>query len=112
MPEVTQQWKTTAVGTLVLADEGACAVSSLDEVMAFFQQAIAWYRQNGTPTARTELKGWEALSDRVLAVDVEWLALDASGVEKARDASHYLMRVGDDQRLRVHVAMSRRVPKK
>src|SRR5688500_4897969 len=92
---------------LVLADEGSRAVAAREEVEAFFRASIAVYREQGTPVAKPELVRVEAISERLFAVDVDWLGIDADGVEKSREASHYILRFGDDGVPRVHVAMSR-----
>ena len=101
---VAELWDEPA---LVLADQGARAVATRAEVEAFFRGSIEWYRERGTPSAVPTLDRWERISERIAAVDVTWRALDASGVEKDREASHYLMRTGDDGVARVQVAMSR-----
>jgi hypothetical protein len=95
------------VPALVLADQGARAVATRAEVEAFFRASIAWYREQGTPTALPTRERWERISERVAAVDVTWRAIGASGEEKSSESSHYLMRLGDDGVARVQVAMSR-----
>ena len=94
---------------LVLADEGAKGIASRAEVEAFFVQAIAWYREQGTPRAEPELTALTAITDRLVGVDVTWRGLDAAGVERSKEFSHYIMRAGEDGVPRVQVAMSRKV---
>ena len=101
---VAELWDVPA---LVLADQGARSVATRAEVEEFFRGSIEWYRERGTPSAVPTLERWERISERIAAVDVTWRALDSSGVEKSREASHYLMRTGDDGVARVQVAISR-----
>jgi hypothetical protein len=98
---VAELWDMPA---LVLADQGARAVATRAEVQDFFRASIAWYREQGTPSAIPELDRWQRISERVAAVDVTWRGLDASGEEKSRESSHYLMRLCEDGVARVQVA--------
>ena len=95
---------------VVLADEGARGLETHQVVAEFFQAAIRWYRDQGTPIARPVLRHVEWISDRLSAVSVDWLGLDAHHVERSRESSFYIMRVGDDGVPRIHVAMSRLAP--
>jgi hypothetical protein len=92
---------------LVLADQGARQVGSREEVREFFETSIRAYREKGTPTAALEVDGIAWISDRIAAVRVDWLAIDAGGARRGREYSYYLMRIGDDGVARIHVAMSR-----
>jgi hypothetical protein len=102
--EVAGLWE---IPGLVIADAGGKAVAHRDEVESFFEQAILWYRDKGTPTAVAEVTNMMPISDRLVAVDVTWRGLDTEGVEMSRELSHYIMRSGDDGVARVQVAMSR-----
>ena len=95
------------VPALVLADQGAQAVATRDEIAAFFEGQIRWHREQGRPRVAPDRVETSRISERLVAVDVIWRGLDAGGVERSRDASHYLMRIGDDGTPRVQVAMSR-----
>jgi hypothetical protein len=92
---------------LVLADQGARAIATKEEIVAFFAEAIRTYRAKGTPTARPDLMSVDWLTDRLAAVSVEWLALDTDGVVRSRESSCYIVRIGDDGVARIHVAMPR-----
>jgi hypothetical protein len=98
------------VPALVVSDEGAIPVSSAEEIEKFFAQSIEWYRSRGLVAARPEIERFEALTERLAAVDVRWLALDESGSEKGSERSHYILRLGDDEVPRVKVALSRTGP--
>jgi hypothetical protein len=92
---------------LVLADQGARQIDSRDEVSAFFEASIRLYRENGTPTAVPKIEDIAWITDRLAAVRVDWIGVDAGGIAKSRESSFYLMRVGDDRIARIHVAMPR-----
>jgi hypothetical protein len=95
------------IPALVLADQGGKSILERAEVEAFFRQSIAWYRERGMPTVRAELQHWDQISDRIVAVDVRWRGFDPAGVAVSDEVSHYVMRFGDDDVPRIHVAMSR-----
>jgi arylformamidase len=101
---VASYWE---VPGLVLADEGARPVASRAEIEAFFEASIAAYRKQGTPHARPILDRVDAISERVAAVDVRWIGVGEDGGERSIEASHYLMRTGDDGVPRVQAALSR-----
>jgi hypothetical protein len=102
--QVAELWDVPA---LVLADQGARAVDTRAEVEEFFRGSIAWYRERGAPSAVPTLERWERISEHIAWVDVTWRGIDASGVEKSRESSHYVMRTGEDGLARVQVAMAR-----
>lgn len=54
-----------------------------------------------------QLERVEALSATLAAVDVTWLAVDATGSEPSRERSHYLLPLGDDGQPRIRVALTR-----
>ena len=92
---------------LVLSDAGTRAIADAAELEAFFAQAIAWYRSQGTVTTRPEIQSIEPLSDQLAAVDVRWPGFNAAGAEISTETSHYLMQVGSDGQARICVALSR-----
>jgi hypothetical protein len=95
-----------AVPALVLADEGAIPVESRDEIEAFFGQAVAAYRSKGLVETRPEIERIEALSDRLISVDVRWPAFDASGAERASERSRYILRLDDAGEAQIQVALT------
>lgn len=92
---------------VVLADQGARAVDTQEMVAEFFVTAIQAYREQGTATAKPALRDIEWISDGLAAVSVDWLGLDSAEMERSRESSFYIMRVGDDGVARIHVAMTR-----
>ena len=100
---ITDSWEPPA---LVLADEATMPVDEAGEVQAFFSQAVEWYRAQGLMATRPTLGRVQRLGERLTAVDVAWSAVDADGVEKARERSHYILRRGADNRYRIKVALT------
>jgi len=98
-----------AIPALVLADQGAMAVTEAGQVEAFFGQAIEVYRAQGIMTTRPELERVEMLTERLAAVDVRWPSFDASGREQASERSHYIVHLGDDGEMRFRVTLTRTV---
>lgn len=100
---ISECWEPPA---LVLADAATMPVDELGEVQAFFSQAVEWYRSEGLMATRPALAKVQRLGERLVAVDVEWSAVDADGVEKSRERSHYILRRGLDDRYRIKVALT------
>jgi hypothetical protein len=103
LPQVVACWEVPA---FVLADEGAIPVTSGKEVMQFFQGAVQAYRAQGLVATKPTLLRLESLGQRVAAADVRWSALDASGREQTSEQSRYLMRIGDDGKWHIRVAIT------
>jgi ketosteroid isomerase-like protein len=95
-------WDTPA---LVLADDGARAVATLDEVQTFFNAATEHYRSQGLEATTPEVLKTESLSERLAMVEVRWHALDGRGERKSSERSRYLLRAADDGEPRIHVAI-------
>ena len=100
---IADSWEPPALG---LADEASMPVGEIGEVQAFFSQAVEWYRAQGLMATRPTLGGVQRLGERLTAVDVAWSAVDADGVEKSRERSHYILRRGVDDRYRIKVALT------
>jgi hypothetical protein len=58
-------------------------------------------------TTKPELKSVEVLSERLVAVDVHWPAMNEAGLEQSREHSYYILRLGDDRQYRIQVALTR-----
>jgi hypothetical protein len=55
---------------------------------------------------RPEIEQAEALTEGLTSVDVRWHSLDEAGVERASERSHYVLRLGEDGRQRIQVAIT------
>ena len=93
----------------ILSEQKAVAVNSREEVMSFFEQACATYRAQGRTSTIGEIISKEYLTKNIVAVDVRWPSFDDQGKAKAVEMSHYLLRVGDDGKPRIQVALTRSV---
>ena len=89
------------VPALVTADEGSRAVTSLDEVAAFFGGVREQYNREGVAGTRVDVQRVEWHTDRLATVTVHWPHLDGEGREVGRsESSMYLVRVtGDEARI-------------
>jgi hypothetical protein len=94
---------------LVIGADMVQAVSSPNEVEAFFSGAKEQYNTRGISDTRAEIFGLEWIGDRIVVVDVRWPYLDASGNEIGAEASTYTLRRDDSGKLKMHVALMRGV---
>ncbi len=101
---VAEHWE---VPGLVLADQGAIPIATLEEVRSFFASSIDDYRQRGLMSTRPTIEHVELMSDGLASVDVSWAAFDAAGQPQGAERSHYLMHLGRDGKARIQVALSR-----
>lgn len=100
---VAAHWEVPA---LVLGDQESRPVATIDEVKAFFAQAIDAYRATGQMATRPAIERVTELSPGLAAVDVTWASLDAEGRERGWERSHYVMHLGKDGKARIQVATS------
>jgi ketosteroid isomerase-like protein len=102
---VADMWELPA---LVMSDAGTRLVTERAEVVAFFGQAAEQYRSSGITTTRPEHLAVEHLGERISSADVRWVGVDPDGrVTPYRELSTYLLRTGDDGRIRIQVALAR-----
>jgi hypothetical protein len=106
MEKVADSWEIPA---LVLSDQGTTVVKTKEEVMGFFEKAAASYRSQGRTSTIGEIISKEHLTKSIVAVDVRWPSFDDQGKAKAVEMSHYLLRIGDDGKPRIQVALTRSV---
>ncbi len=103
---VADSWEIPA---LVLSDQGTIAVNSKEEVMDYFEKAAVSYRSQGRTSTIGEIISKEYLTKDILAIDVRWPSFDDQGKAMAVEMSHYLLRIGDDDKPRIQVALTRSV---
>jgi hypothetical protein len=104
LPTIVDCW---SVPALVLSDQGAMPVSDPSEVEHFFAQAVQAYHAHGLMSTRPALRRVDALSAKLVAVEVDWPAFDAGGNEQARERSYYIVAEGEDGQPRIRVALTR-----
>jgi ketosteroid isomerase-like protein len=88
------------VPAFVLSDEGAIAVGKPEETEQFFASSMVQYE--GIAEVRATIREMHALSDVVIACEIDWAHLDASGKAVGGEHGHYMLRRGDGG-LRIHV---------
>jgi hypothetical protein len=94
---------------LVVADEGVRLVSTADEVATFFAAAKEQYAAKGIVGTKAEIQRLQWLTERLVAVDVRWPQLDATGATRAAEQSTYTLRRKDDGGFELRVAVTRGV---
>jgi hypothetical protein len=94
------------VPALVLADDGAVAVSDTSQLRSFFAQVIGWYRSRGLLATRPELERAVALTERLTLVEVRWPSFDQAGIQQSSERSHYILRLGNDGQHRIQAAVT------
>ena len=97
------------IPALVLSDQGTTVVNTREEVMGFFEKASASYKSQGRTSTIGEIISKEYLTKNIVALDVRWPSFDVEGKAKAVEMSHYLLRIGDDGKPRIQVALTRSV---
>ena len=101
-PAAAMNWEVPA---LVLYDEGNAQIGQIEQATEFYAQAIPWYNQRGDITLKGELENLKPLTQKLAAVTVRWLGFDSAGRESSVERSYYIVRLGDDGRVRVRVAL-------
>ena len=104
--QIADSWE---LPCLVLSDQGTTMVTTKKELMAFFEKASASYRAQGRTSTIGEIISKENLTKSIVAVDVRWPSFDDHGKAKTVEMSHYLLRIGDDDKPRIQVALTRSV---
>ena len=95
------------VPAYVLSDDGAQAVGSTAEVEELFGGAKEQYNAKGVADTRPEIEDITWLTDKLVSVDVRWPWIADDGHEIGAEHSRYVLRVGNDGELRLHVTMMR-----
>jgi hypothetical protein len=82
-----------AVPALVLSDAGSVPIAARQEIEAAFDGAAERYRAQGLVGLRPTLVASEALSERLLSVDVRWEYLDEQGRSAQQNGYRYVLRL-------------------
>ena len=99
---VAKMWETPA---LILGDEMAMAVSSVDDLEKFFSGAKEQYNEKGITDTRAEIVKLDWPNERIAIVQVRWPYLDAQGSTRGSETSTYTLRRDDSGKLRLSVAV-------
>jgi hypothetical protein len=95
-----------AVPALVLSDAGSVPIAARQEIEAAFDGAAERYRAQGLVGIRPTLLAWEALSERLLCVDVRWEYLDEQGRSAQQDDYRYVLRLENEATLKIQVVIA------
>lgn len=94
-----------AIPALVLSDEGSVPIAARREIEAAFDGAAERYRAQGLVDIRPILVTSEALSERLLSVDVRWEYLDEQGRSAQQNGYRYVLRVEDEASPKIQVVI-------
>ena len=94
-----------ALPALVLSDEGSVPIAAREEIEAAFDGAAERYRAQGLVGIRPTLLAWEALSERLLCVDVRWEYLDEQGSSAQQSSYRYVLRLQDEASPKIQVVI-------
>ena len=97
-----------AFPALVLSDEGSVPVAAREEIEAAFEGAAERYRAQGLVGLRPTQVTSEALSDKLVSVDVRWDYLDEEGRSAHQNAYRYVVRLEDEVSPRIQVVIGTR----
>lgn len=93
------------VPAFVLADQGARSITTTDEIARFFGGAKEHYNARGVFDTKAVIDDITWLTARLVNVDVHWPWFGARGEDLGEEAASYLLRIDDDENLRLHVAV-------
>ena len=91
-----------AVPALVLSDEGSVPISARQEIEV---AAAERYREQGLVGLRPILVASEAISERLLSVDVRWEYLDEQGRSAQQNGYRYVLRLQDEASPKIQVVI-------
>lgn len=100
--EIVACWNVPA---FVLADQGARAITSTEEVERFFARTKEHYNARGVYDTKAILDDIVWLTPRIVSVDVHWPWYGPRGEDRGEESSSYLLRIDDDENLRLHAAV-------
>lgn len=91
-----------------MSDEGSVPIASREEIEAAFDGAAERYRAQGLVALRPTLLASEALTQRLVSVDVRWDYLDEQGRSAQHNGYRYVLRFEDVASLRIQVVLGTR----
>jgi hypothetical protein len=94
-----------ALPALVLSDEGSVPISARQEIEVAFDGAAERYREQGLVDIRPTLVASEAISERLLSVDVRWEYLDEQGRSAQQNGYRYVLRLQDEASPKIQVVI-------
>jgi len=94
-----------ALPALVLSDEGSVPIAARQEIEAAFDGAAERYREQELVDLRPTLVASEAISERLLSVDVRWEYLDEQGRSAQQNGYRYVLRLQDEASPKIQVVI-------
>jgi hypothetical protein len=94
-----------ALPALVLSDEGSVPISARQEIEVAFDGAAERYREQELVGLRPILGASEAISERLLSVDVRWEYLDEQGRSAQQNGYRYVLRLQDEASPKIQVVI-------
>lgn len=94
-----------AVPCLVLSDTGSVPITACEEIEAAFDGAAERYRTQGLVAVRPTLLASEALSERLVWVEVRWDYLDEQGRSAQQNGYRYVLRLEDEASPKIQVVI-------
>jgi hypothetical protein len=94
-----------ALPALVLSDEGSVPIAARQDIEAAFDGAAERYREQELVDLRPTLVASEALSERLLSVDVRWKYLDEQGRSAQQNGYRYVLRLQDEASPKIQVVI-------
>jgi hypothetical protein len=88
-----------------LSDEGSVPIAARQEIEAAFDGAAERYREQELVDLRPTLVASEALSERLLSVDVRWKYLDEQGRSAQQNGYRYVLRLQDEASPKIQVVI-------
>ncbi len=92
-----------AVPSLVLWDTCSVPIAAREEIEATFDGAAERYRAQGLVAVRPTLVASEALSERLVSVEVRWDYLDEQGRSAHQNGYRYVLRLEDEASPKIQV---------
>lgn len=100
--EVVACW---SVPAFVLADEGARSLTATEEIAHFFGGTKEHDNARGVYATKPIIDDIAWLTPRIVSVDVHWLWYGARSEDRGEESLSYLLRIDDDENLRLHVVV-------
>jgi len=94
-----------ALPALVLSDEGSIPIAAREEIEVAFDGAAERYRAQGLVALRPTLVASEALSERLVSVDMRWDYLDEQGRSAQQNGYRYVLRLEDEAPPKIQVVI-------
>ncbi len=94
-----------AVPSLVLSDTGSVPITAREEIEVAFDGAAERYRAQGLVAVRPTLVASEALSERLISVEVRWDYLDEQGRSAQQNGYRYVLRLEDEASPKIQVVI-------